>query len=61
MIHRAAPGVAALCFALGGAVAQVQKGAAPPSFEFEKVFNDGPTSFEELDGRVVILDFSATW
>ncbi|MCB9884880.1 MAG: hypothetical protein H6838_05270 [Planctomycetes bacterium] len=43
------------------APAQVAKGATPPSFTFEKVWNDGPASFDDLAGKVVILDFAQTW
>lgn len=50
---------AALLFA-GAGVAQ-SKGAAPPEFSFEKVWNDGPQSFDDLAGKVVILDFAQTW
>ena len=46
--------------AAGGAAAQ-QKGSTPPPIEFVKVWNDGPESFDELEGKVVILDFGATW
>lgn len=47
---------------LGGvASAQVQKGAAPPEFEFEKVWNDGPQKFADFAGKVVLLDFAQTW
>lgn len=41
--------------------AQIQKGATPPAFEIEKAWNDGPTSFDDLFGKVVILDFAQTW
>lgn len=50
---------AALLFA--GAVAAQAKGAAAPEFTFEKVWNDGPQSFDDLAGKVVILDFAQTW
>jgi len=52
--------MAALALAGGSLVAQ-QKGSAPPAIEFVKVWNDGPASFDELEGKVVILDFGATW
>ena len=39
----------------------MKKGATPPAFAFEKVWNDGPASFDDLAGKVVILDFSQTW
>ncbi|MFK7740149.1 MAG: hypothetical protein AB8H80_07480 [Planctomycetota bacterium] len=55
----------AVAFGLGAGAdslsAQVQKGQSPPEIEFVKVWNDGPESFEDLAGRVVILDFGATW
>lgn len=41
--------------------AQVQKGSTPPEFAFEKVWNDGPQSFADFAGKVVILDFAQTW
>jgi len=37
------------------------KGAAPPEFAFEKVWNDGPATFADMAGKVVILDFGQTW
>ena len=47
---------------LGSAlVAQVPKGNAAPEFPFHKVWNDGPTSFADFAGKVVILKFSETW
>ena len=61
MFHRpmsTACAAALLGFALP---AQVQKGAAPPEFAFEKVWNDGPQTFADLAGKVVILDFAQTW
>lgn len=51
---------AALLFA-SGAVAQVAKGAPAPEFAFEKVWNDGPQTFADMAGKVVILDFAQTW
>ena len=56
--HAIAAGLALV--AAGGLAAQ-QKGAPPPSIEFVKVWNDGPESFDELEGKVVTLDFGATW
>jgi len=50
---------AALLFA-GTAFAQA-KGSVPPEFPFEKVWNGGPQSFDDLDCKVVILDFAQTW
>jgi hypothetical protein len=52
--------MAALALA-GGTLAAQQKGSAPPAIEFVKVWNDDPATFEELEGKLVILDFAATW
>ena len=47
---------------LAGAVsAQVQKGQVPPPIAFKKVWNDGPATFDDFAGKVVILKFSETW
>ncbi len=50
---------AALLFA--GITAAQAKGAPASEFAFEKVWNDGPKSFDDLAGKVVILDFAQTW
>lgn len=52
--------MAALALGSGSLAAQ-EVGSTPPSFGFEKVWNDGPESFDEFEGKVVILDFSETW
>jgi hypothetical protein len=52
---------ASLALLGGGVAAQVQKGGTPPPFDFVKVWNDGPQSFDQLLGKVVLLDFGATW
>lgn len=41
--------------------AQLPAGTAAPAFDFDKTWNDGPSSFAELEGKVVLLDFFATW
>lgn len=41
--------------------AQVQKGGIPPELVFDKVWNDGPATFADMAGKVVILDFAQTW
>lgn len=43
------------------APAQLQKGSLPPELTFDKVWNDGPATFADLAGKVVILDFAQTW
>ena len=45
----------------GGFLGAQQVGSAPVAFDFLKVWNDGPESFDEFEGKVVILDFSETW
>lgn len=57
-IHFAA--AAALLFA-AAAPAQLAKGSPAPSFEIQKVWNDGPAKFDEFEGKLVILDFAQTW
>ncbi|MCA8971543.1 MAG: hypothetical protein H6832_17005 [Planctomycetes bacterium] len=52
---------AAALFACSALPGQLQKGATPPPFEFKKVWNDGPASFDDLQGKLVIFDFAATW
>jgi hypothetical protein len=51
--------VAALLCSAG--TAQVAKGSPAPAMPFEKVWNNGPESFDDFAGRVVILKFSETW
>lgn len=53
--------VAAVALCAGLAPAQVQKGAMPPELVFEKVWNDGPATFADMAGKVVVLDFAQTW
>lgn len=43
------------------ATGQLMKGSKAPAFEFARVWNDGPASFGELEGKLVLLDFSQTW
>lgn len=57
---RAATAVSVALLA-GNLSAQLQKGTAAPSFTIEKAWNDAPTDFSELSGKLVILDFAQTW
>ncbi|MCC6781806.1 MAG: hypothetical protein IT457_03100 [Planctomycetes bacterium] len=57
---RVAVAAAAVLLA-GPAAAQLAKGTVAPAFEFAKVWNDGPASFDELQGKLVVLEFFATW
>lgn len=59
-ITRAAAAVSVVLLA-GSANAQLLKGSEAPSFAIEQAWNDGPTDFSELSGKLVILDFSQTW
>lgn len=45
----------------GGVSAQIPKGSPAPAFPFQKVWNNGPESFDDFAGKVVILKFSETW
>lgn len=62
MIHpRHLAAIAAATLFAGAAQAQLAKGSNAPAFEFDKVWNDGPAAFDELAGKLVILDFAQTW
>jgi peroxiredoxin len=58
MSTRARPGaIVAIALAVTIAPAQGKIGEPAPSFTFQKVWNDGPKSFADLTGKVVILEF----
>ena len=61
MLSRASSVVAVLALVAAALPAQVLKGTSPPALQFEKVWNDGPQSWDDLAGKVVILDFAQTW
>jgi hypothetical protein len=61
MFDRSAALFLAAAALAGGLSAQIQKGAPAPAFPFQKVWNDGPASFEDFAGKVVILKFSESW
>lgn len=61
MMSRNATFLFAAAALLGSASAQIQKGAPAPAFPFQKVWNNGPESFDDFAGRVVVLKFSETW
>jgi hypothetical protein len=61
MVSRITPVLFAAAALVGSVPAQLMKGGTPPEFAFKKVWNDGPASFDELAGKVVLFDFSATW
>lgn len=53
--------VAVVALVATALTAQVQKGGTPPELTFDKVWNQGPASWDDLAGKVVILDFAQTW
>ncbi len=61
MVLRTTPLFAAALLLAGGVSAQVAKGSPAPAIPFQKVWNDGPASFDDLAGKVVILKFSESW
>lgn len=53
---------AALAATFAGALpAQLEKGITAPAFDFKKSWNDAPDSFGDLRGKLVLLEFFATW
>ncbi len=61
MVKLRLPMVAAALFSAATLTAQVSQGSAAPPFDFKAMLNDGPESFDDLAGKVVILDFAETW
>ncbi|MFY9344006.1 MAG: hypothetical protein WAT39_16070 [Planctomycetota bacterium] len=61
MVHRLSQYLVAGTLLAGALSAQIQKGQEPPPIPFKKVWNDGPASFDDFAGKVVILKFSETW
>jgi hypothetical protein len=55
------PALLAVAFLAAAAPAQLLKGAKAPAFEIDKAWNGAPTSFDQFDGKLVILDFAQTW
>jgi hypothetical protein len=56
----------ALAVVVTGLVAPVaaQKlpiGAEAPSLDVKEAFNDGPTSWGDLEGRAILVKFTRTW
>lgn len=61
MFHRIPSCLVVGALLTGALAAQVPKGQVPPPFAFKKVWNDGPASFDDFAGKVVILKFSESW
>src|SRR5690606_10992250 len=61
MIARPLSLFAATTLLTGVAAAQIAPGSPPAPLTFEKGWNGAPTSFDELEGMVVILKFSESW
>ncbi len=55
------PAVAALTLTALPLSAQLRKGTEPPTFEFDSALNDAPASFDGFRGRLVLIEFFATW
>ena len=45
----------------GSAPALVERGSSAPGFELPRIEGGAPVSLESLHGRVVLLNFWATW
>ena len=59
---QAAPALLAVAVWLApGAVAQIPVGADAPALEIQEAFNDGPTAWQELRGKAILVKFTATW
>ncbi len=41
--------------------AQVGKGDTAPAFEIKEALNQAPDNYQEFRGKVLMLDFFATW
>lgn len=52
---------AALAGTVAFAPAQGTVGSAAPEFDFQGAYNGAPASFAELSGRLVLIEFFATW
>lgn len=61
MNHNRILAASAALLLASAAPAQLAKGSVAPAFEIQKAWNDGPTKFDEFDGKLVILDFAQTW
>jgi hypothetical protein len=61
MFHRFPTCLVAGVLLTGAVSAQFQKGQVPTPIPFKKVWNDGPASFDDFAGKVVILKFSESW
>jgi hypothetical protein len=38
-----------------------QPGTVAPPLQIDKTWNDAPASWDDLSGKVVVLDFAQTW
>lgn len=54
-------GIAALALACQTLPAQLAKGTTAPEFDIGKAWSQTPISFAELKGKVILLEFFATW
>jgi len=51
----------ALVLGLAGGLLAQDPGTDAPEIEFAKTWNDAPSSWDELHGKLVLLDFGETW
>ncbi len=50
-----------LMLVAGTLPAQLSEGEKAPEFEIKEALNRAPDNFKELRGKVLMLDFFATW
>ncbi|MEO0481617.1 MAG: hypothetical protein AAF196_19270 [Planctomycetota bacterium] len=53
--------VAASALFTAPAMAQPAVGSEAPEFEVQGAYNDAPASFAEFRGKLVMIEFFATW
>lgn len=56
-----AASIAALAWTAALAPAQVPVGSQAPEFSVQNSFNDAPASFADFRGKLVMIEFFATW
>ncbi|MGE3171498.1 MAG: hypothetical protein AB7O97_02655 [Planctomycetota bacterium] len=61
MRHPHLPAVALAALLSSPGLCQLPAGTAAPAFDIDHAWNDGPASFAEFEGKLVILDFAQTW
>lgn len=54
-------GIGLVLLAAAPLSAQLGEGEKAPEFEIKEALNKAPARFQELRGKVLMLDFFATW